>query len=161
VNEQVRADTIRLIGPDGDQLGIVSRDEALEEASNRELDLVEVAPDANPTVCKLLDYGKFKYRQKKKRQGQKHHRSRLKEMQIGLNTQEHDLAFKADQVREFLQDHDKVLVFMRLRGREKAHVGMALDTMAEFAQRFEDIAQIERGPERASAGRITMLLKPK
>jgi len=161
VNERVRADTIRLIGPDGDQLGIVSRDEALKEARERELDLVEVAPEANPAVCKLLDYGKFKYRQKKKNQGQKHHRARLKEMQIGLNTQEHDLSFKANQVRQFLEEHDKVLVFMRLRGREKAHVAMALDATADFAARFEDIAQVESGPDRASSGRITMLLKPK
>ena len=157
----MKARLVRLIGPDGDQLGIVSRDDALEEANERELDLVEVAPDADPPVCKLLDYGKFKYRQKKKRQSQKHHKARLKEVQIGLSTQEHDLSFKADRVREFLKDHDKVLISMRLRGREKAHGEQAMDTMREFASRFEDVGQVESGPERQSAGRLTMLLKPK
>jgi translation initiation factor IF-3 len=150
-----------LIGPDGNQLGIVPREEALKKAEEDEMDLVEVAPEADPPVCKLLDYGKFKYRQKKKRQGQKHHRARLKEIQIGLTTQEHDLAFKADRVREFLQDHDKVMISMRLRGRQKAHVSQALETMADFAGRFEDVGQIEKGPERSGAGRVTMLLKPK
>lgn len=152
---------MRLIGPEGNQLGIVSREDALEKANERELDLVEVAPDADPPVCKLLDYGKFKYRQKKKRQSQKHHKAKLKEIQIGLSTQEHDLKFKADRVREFLNDHDKVMISMRLRGREKAHGDQAMDTMREFAGRFEEVGQVESGPERQSAGRLTMLLKPK
>ncbi len=150
-----------MIDPDGNQVGIIPRKEALEQASERELDLVEVAPEANPPVCKMLDYGKFKYRQKKKRKSQKHHRARLKEMQIGLTSQEHDLSFKADRVREFLEEHDKVMLTMRLRGREKAHVDLALEKMNDFYERFEDLAQVESGPERAGAGRITMLLKPK
>ncbi len=161
MNERVRAETVRLIGPDGDQLGIVSRKDALNEAGERELDLVEVAPNADPPVCKLLDYGKFKYRQKKRRQGQKHHRARRKEIRIGLTSQEHDLGFKADRVREFLAEHDKVMISMQLRGREKAHGTLAMETMQEFASRFDDIAQVEKGPERSSVGRVTMLLKPK
>ncbi len=161
VNERVTAPMVRLVGQDSDQLGIVSRDDALKKAREMELDLVEVAPNADPPVCKLLDYGKFKYRQKKKRQGQKHHRARLKEVQIGLATQEHDLAFKADRAREFLKEHDKVMVSMRLRGRERARSDMAMETMREFADRLTDVGQMERGPERQSAGRMTMLLKPK
>jgi translation initiation factor IF-3 len=112
-------------------------------------------------VCKLLDYGKFKYRQKKKRHGQKGHRSRLKEIRIGLNTDPHDLAFKAGRVKEFLQEHDKVQITMRLRGRQRAHGDLALEHMAEFAARFEDVAKVERGPERGSAGQVSLLLKPK
>lgn len=152
---------VRLIAPDGDQLGIISRDDALKEAHERELDLVEVAPEADPPVCKLLDYGKFKYRRKKKLQGQKHHKAKLKEIRIGLNSQEHDLAFKADQVREFLQEHHKVMVTMRLRRREKAHGDQALQNMQEFAERFEDVGTIEKGPVRVGAGRVQMLLKPR
>ena len=152
---------IRLVGPEGAQLGILSRDDALSKAHELELDLVEVAPNADPPVCRLLDYGKFKYRQKKKKTGQKHHRARLKEVQIGLTTQEHDLEVKAARVRAFLQEHDKVMVSMRLRGRQRAHTNLAMQHMGEFAGRFEDVAQIERPPERASAGRVTMLLKPK
>jgi translation initiation factor IF-3 len=142
-------------------LGILSRDDALAKAREAEVDLVEVAPNADPPVCRLLDYGKFKYRQKKKKQGQKHHKARLKEIQIGLTTQEHDLDFKAGRVRQFLAEHDKVMVSMRLRGRQRAHTTLALEQMAEFAQRFEDVAQVERGPERASASRVTLLLKPR
>jgi len=161
VNERIRAEAVRLIAPDGSQLGIVNLAKALEEARERELDLVEVAPEGNPPVCKLLDYGKFKYRQKKKLHTQKHHRARLKEIRIGFNSQEHDLAFKADRVREFLAEHDKVMITMRLRGRQRAYPNLALEHMTEFAGRFEDIAQIERAPTRAGYGRMTMLLKPK
>jgi len=125
------------------------------------LDLVEVAPEADPPVCKLLDYGKFKYRQKKKRHGQKHHRARLKEVRIGLSTGEHDLNVKANRVREFLKEHDKVVVTMRLRGRQRAHGDLALECMTEFARRFEDVAKLERAPERAGAGQLSMQLKPK
>ncbi|MCK4283748.1 MAG: translation initiation factor IF-3 [Candidatus Brocadiae bacterium] len=149
------------MGSEGDQLGIVSRDEALKLAQEKELDLVEVAPNADPPVCKLLDYGKFKYRQKKKKHGQKHRRTRLKGMKIGLNTGIHDLDFKAARVREFLQEHDKVEVFMQLRARQKAHGDLAVEHMNEFAARFEDIAKVERGPQRSGPGRVTILLTPK
>ena len=161
INEQVRAQTVRLVNADGSQLGIVAREEALNQAGEMELDLVEVAPDADPPVCKLLDYGKFKYRQKKKRHAQRHHRARLKGMRIGLSSDEHDLAFKAARVREFLQEHDKVDIYMQLRGRQRAHADLALERMAQFASRFEDIAKIERGPQRSGPGRVTMLLTPK
>ncbi|MHC4481434.1 MAG: translation initiation factor IF-3 [Planctomycetota bacterium] len=152
MNEAVRADTVRLVDSEGNQLGIISRDDALKKATERELDLVEVGPTADPPVCKLLDYGKFKYRQKKKRHGQKHHRSRLKGMRIGFSSDEHDLSFKAERVREFLQEHDKVEVYMQLRGRQRAHGDLALQHMNEFAARFEDIAKIERRPSRAAQG---------
>jgi translation initiation factor IF-3 len=161
VNDEIRAKTVRLVDNHGEQLGIMPLAEALEKASERELDLVEVAESAKPPVCKLMDYGKFKYRQKKKRQHQKSHRSRLKEIRIGLNTDDHDLKVKADRVTGFLKDHDKVQVTMRLRGREKAHGDLALENMADFAERFEEVAQIERGPERTGAGQISLLLKPK
>ena len=152
---------VRLIGPNGDQLGIVSVTDARARAAELELDLVQVAPQAEPPVCKLLDYGKFKYRQKKKKHGQKHHRARLKGMRIGLSSDEHDLSFKAEQVREFLKEHDKVEVYMQLRGRQRAHGDLAVESMVEFAKRFEDIAKLERGPTRAGPGRVSMLLSPK
>jgi len=161
LNEQIKANTVRLVGPDGNQLGIVSREEALKQAAERDLDLVEVAPDADPPVCKIFDYGRFKYRQKKRKQAQKHHRARLKGMRIGFNSEEHDLSFKAARVREFLREHDKVEVWMQLKGRQRAHADLAVQHMAEFAARFEDIAKIERGPQRSGPGRISMLLTPK
>ena len=152
---------VRLVGEDGAQLGIVPRADAIKLAQEKELDLVEVAPQAEPPVCKLLDYGKFKYRQKKKTQGQKHHRSQLKEIQIGMATAEHDLEVKAAHVRTFLADHDRVTITMRLKGRERAHVDIALAHMTQFGQRFEDVAKVETAPEHAGSGRITMLLTPK
>jgi translation initiation factor IF-3 len=152
---------VRLVFEDGEHVGIVSRDEALKRAREREQDLVEIAPDADPPVCKVLDYGKFKYRQKKRKQKQKRSKSELKEIRIGLSTEEHDLHFKADRVREFLEDHNKVLISMRLSGREKAYGDQAKDRMSEFGQRFEDVGKVERRPTRESAGRVTMLLTPK
>ena len=123
------------------------------------MDLVEVAPDADPVVCKLLDYGKFMYRQKK-RERQKHHRSQMKEIRIGPDTQVHDLNFKAERILEFLREHDKVLVSMILKGRHAAHGDLALEHMRVFAERFEDTAKLERPPTRERANRITMLLAP-
>jgi translation initiation factor IF-3 len=161
VNDQIKAKMVRLVFDDGEHVGIVPREEALEKASAHDQDLVEIAPDAEPPVCKVLDYGKFKYRQKKKRQKQQKSKSKLKEIRIGLNTESHDLNFKADRVREFLNDHNKVLVSMRLSGREKAHGDQAKDKLSEFTERFVDIGKIERRPTRESAGRITTLLSPK
>ncbi len=161
LNDQIRVETVRLIGADGAQLGIVACEDALKQAQELEVDLVEVAPQADPPVCKLLDYGKFKYRQKKKRAGQKHHRARLKEIRIGLTTDEHDLAFKAGRVRTFLADHDRVIISMRLRGRQRAHGDLALEHMIEFAARFEEEAKVESGPTRSSAGQLTMMLAPR
>ena len=120
-----------------------------------------MAQRADPTDCKHLDYGKFKYRQKRRRQTQKHHRARLKGMRIGFASDEHDLAFKAARVRDFLQEHDKVEVFMILRGRQRAHGDLAVEHMKEFAARFEEVAKVERGPSRSGPGRVTMLLSPR
>ncbi|NLW51073.1 MAG: translation initiation factor IF-3 [Candidatus Brocadiaceae bacterium] len=152
---------VRLIGVDGVQLGIISLEDALKKAEEDGMDLVQVAPQGDPPVCKLLDYGKFKYRQKKKRQTQKHHRSRLKGMRIGFASDDHDLSFKAERVREFLKEHDKVEIFMVLRGRQRAHMDLAVENMKEFATRFEDIAKTEKSPTRAGPGRVSMLLIPK
>ncbi|MFW5922880.1 MAG: translation initiation factor IF-3 [Planctomycetota bacterium] len=161
INERIKSDMVRLVYEDGEHVGIVSRDEAIKRAQEQDKDLVEVAPDADPPVCKVLDYGKFKYRQKKRRQKQKQSKSELKEIRIGLATEEHDLGFKADRVREFLEDHNKVLISMRLGGREKAYGDEAKEKLREFAERFDDVGKIERPPTRESAGRITTLLSPK
>ena len=136
-------------------------EEAQRLAGEAEVDLVEVAPQAAPPVCKLLDYGKFKYHQKKKRHSQKGHRSKLKEIRIGINTDPHDLDFKAERVREFLKEHDKVQVTMRLKGRQRGQGDLAIEHMARFAARFDEVAKIENGPARSSAGQVNLTLKPK
>lgn len=132
-------------------------EQALSAAVEKELDLVEVAPRADPPVCRLLDYGKFKYRQKKK-QRQKHHKAQLKEIRIGIKTAEHDLQFKADRIKGFLEEHDGVTVTLRLKGRERAHGQLAREKLAEFVKRFEDIAKIERNPTWHSSSCISIML---
>lgn len=161
VNDRIKAAMVRLVLESGEHVGIVSREEALRKAEELAMDLVEIAPDADPPVCKVLDYGKFKYRQKKRSQQQKHHGSELKEIRIGLTTEQHDLDFKANRVIEFLQDHNKVLISMRLAGRQKVHSDEAMGRMQAFAARFEQAGKVERPPTREGAGRITMLLMPK
>lgn len=151
---------VRLVLDDGKGTEVVTREEGLQRAQAQELDLVEVAPDADPPVCKLLDYGKFKYRQKK-RTKQTHRHPQAKTIRIGPKSEEHDLNFKADRVREFLGEQRKVLITMRLAGRQIAHGQMALEHVKEFGGRFMDIAKIERDATRESAGRISMLLTPK
>ena len=160
VNERINAKMVRLVLVDGQHVGIVTREEALQRAKEDQMDLVELARDADPPVCKLLEYGKFKYRQKK-RQRQRHHKSQMKEIRIGPETQEHDLNFKADRIREFLKEHDKVLISMTLSGRHKLHAGLALEHMRVFAERFEDLAKLERSPTRERANRLSMLLAPR
>ncbi len=160
VNERIKANEVRLVLEDGQQAAIVKREDALQMAEQNGLDLVEVAPDADPPVCKLLDYGKFKYQQKK-RLRQKHHRSQIKEIWIGPETQEHDLAFKAKHVRQFLQERHKVRVTMRLSGRHRVHGDLALEHMLAFGQRFEDLAKVEQPPKRESSSRVSMVLCPR
>ena len=161
VNERINAKMVRLVTDDGEHIGIVPVEEALSRAQETGKDLVEIAPDADPPVCKVLDYGKFKYRQKKRQHKQKHHKSELKEIRIGLTTEEHDLQFKANRVKEFLEDHHKVLISMMLSGREKAHGQDALEQMRSFGERFLEIGKVERPPRRESSGRVTMLFTPK
>ena len=160
VNERIKAAMVRLVTSEGEHLGIISREEALTKARNDGLDLVEVAPEADPPVCKIMDYGKFKYR-KQKKQHQAHHRSQLKEIRIGFGTEEHDLAFKAKHVREFLEKHDRVMISMRLKGRQQAHGDLGLARMMEFAKRFEDICKVETPPRIERPSRVSMLLAPK
>ncbi len=152
---------VRLVLENGEHVGIVSREEALQRAEESALDLVEIAPQADPPVCKVLDYGKFKYQQKKRSQYHRHHKSERKEIRIGLVTEEHDLAFKATRVQEFLRERHKVLISMRLSGRQKAHRDHAREQMQAFAARFEEDGKVERPPTWEGAGRITMLLTPK
>lgn len=159
VNKRIKAKEVRLVDQEGEQIGIVSREDALEKADEANLDLVEVAPDASPPVCRLLDYGKFRYQQQKKEK-QSQQRTQVKEVRIGLTTEEHDLNTKAKQIRRFLDDGDRVVISMRLSGREKAHEDMAMESLSEFGQRFTDIAKYEKKPHRDHPSRLSMMLAP-
>ena len=151
---------VRLIVGDGEHKGIVSLEEAMQCAAERGMDLVEIAPEAEPPVCKLLDYGKFKYRRSKKLH-QKHHRSQLKEIWIGPKTEGHDLDFKAGRIRQFLGERHKVRITMRLKGRYKAHGSTALETLRTFGAQFAELAKVEVAPTRENAERLSMLLSPR
>jgi translation initiation factor IF-3 len=152
---------VRLIGQDGAQLGVVSCEEALARAEQEGLDLVEVAPTAEPPVCKIMDYGKFKYQQKKRQHSaKKHHQPQTKEIRLRLKTEEHDLLLKVKHAREFLEKGDRVLVSLMLRGREMAHADLAKKVVEHFAEELLDFVKIERHPS-IDRNRISMVLAPR
>lgn len=122
LNEQIRISPVRVIDQHGDQLGIIPTKEALDKARQAELDLVEVAPDAKPPVCRIMDYGKFRYEKSKKQSRQKTHQVKLKEIRVRPKTGEHDIEFKIKKAIDFLNHKDKVQVTVLFRGRELAHI---------------------------------------
>jgi len=161
INERIFAKTVRLISESGEQLGLITIDQALEAARRAGLDLVEVAPDAEPPVCRIMDYGKFKYRQKKKtHQGQKRHTAQLKELRLRPKTDEHDLLIKVRRAREFIARKDKVLVNLLFKGRERAHVDVGRAVLERFMAEMQDIAKVEQAPKLEGA-RMAMVFAPK
>lgn len=162
INEQIRATEVRLVGENGEQLGIMNLSEAKKIAEDKDLDLVEISPNANPKVCKIMNYGKFKYEQVKreKEAKQKQKVAELKTLRIGLNISEHDMDYRAKQVREFIAEGSKVKANMMLRGRQNAYEQNGIDTLKSFAEKVGDVAVIEKAPFRE--GRfINMILAPK
>lgn len=149
MNERIKAPEIRVIGSDGKMLGILSPREALEIAENEGLDLVEVAPDAKPPTCKILDYGKYLYEQKKKAQESKKKQVQvqIKEIQVRPRTDQHDIDTKLRKSRKFLLDGDKVRLNMRFRGREMAHKEVGRKLLMGMVKDLEDIAVVEIEPK--------------
>jgi translation initiation factor IF-3 len=149
VNDQIRAKKVRLIDNEGEQIGIKSFEEANQMAIDRGYDLVEVAPQANPPVCKIMDYGKYKYEQAKKRQKQKKNQNvmKVKEVQMGVKIQDHDFNVKLKQARRFLNDKNKVKVRIRFRGREMVHKDLGYDLMDRLKEETSDIGKVESGPK--------------
>ncbi len=135
---------MRLIGHDGAQLGVVDTKDAQKRAQEAGLDLVEVAPLERPPVCRIMDYGKFKYQQKKKQQ--KHTGGLLKGVRLSPKIQEHDLLIKAEQAKKFLGRGDKVMVSMMFRGREMAHIDIGREVMAKFVTQLGEAAKVEKAP---------------
>lgn len=153
---------VRLIGPDGDQLGIVPTDQALERAREHGLDLVEVAPNSRPPVCRILDYGKFKYELAKRDRlaKKKQHSFHLKEMRYRPKIDDHDFNFKTRHVREFIESGSKVKVFVMFRGREMAHTEFGRKILDRVTKELEDISQIENEPK-LEGRTMAMILGPK
>jgi translation initiation factor IF-3 len=160
VNDQIRVSPLRVIGEKGEQLGILERDEAINLASEAGLDLVEVAPNDRPPVCRIMDYGKFKYRQSKRTHKGRHHEVHMKEIRIRPKTQAHDRDFKIQQARSFLENGDKVTVNMLFRARELSHLDYAQQNMLAFVEQLADVAKVERGPDRLGR-RMILILTPK
>ena len=163
INDQIKISPLRVIGVDGEQLGIIERDEALKIAGDAGLDLVEVASNVRPPVCKIMDFGKFKYEQSKKshKSRAKSHEVRLKEIRIRPKTEAHDRDFKIRQARAFLEDGDKVMVNMLFRGRELSHLDYAQQNMQAFVDELGDVSTVERGPSREGRRMILILLPNK
>ena len=148
INEEIRAKEVRLIDADGNQLGIVSIQEAMEKAHEAELDLVNISPNAAPPVCRIMDYGKYRYDQQKreKEAKKKQKTTEVKEMRLGIFTEEHDLDTKAKHVQEFLNEGDKVKVTIRFRGRELAHTDLGYDVLQEVLKRLTSAYVVEKAP---------------
>jgi translation initiation factor IF-3 len=162
MNEGIRVREVRLIDADGNQKGIVPTFEALQMARDAGLDLVEVAPQAQPPVCKLLDYGKYKFElEKKVRESRKHQKQvRIKEIRMQPKIDEHDLEFKTRHIQEFLDEGDKVKVTVRFRGRELAHTELGKDVLDRILQMLGDSFLLEKAAQ--MEGRtMSLLLNPK
>jgi translation initiation factor IF-3 len=160
INEQIRISPIRVVAADGEQLGIIPTEEALSRALEENLDLVEVAPNERPPVCRIMDYGKFKYQQKKRQHKSHAHQAKNKEIRVRPKTGQHDLEVKINRARAFLEHRDKVIVSVIFRGREMAHVDEGQRVMNELIGGVGDIAKVESGPSRHGK-RIVCTLAPK
>ena len=162
INEQIRDKEIRLIGTNGEQLGIMSSRDAMKLAEEAGLDLVKIAPTANPPVCKIVDYGKFKYEQvRKEKEARKKQRTiEIKEIRLSPNIDTNDLNTKVNAARKFLSKGDKVKVTLRFRGREMAHMNNSKHILDDFAQSLSDIAVIEKAPK-VEGRSMTMFLTEK
>lgn len=162
VNREIRAKEVRVIGPDGDQVGIIPTYKALAVAGDHGLDLVEVSPNANPPVCKIMDYGRYKYEQTKKKQEAKRKQStfQVKEIKVRPKTGEHDLNTKIGHIKKFIGKKDKVKVTVMFRGREITLTHMGIEILEKIAEVTQDVAIVEQQPK--MEGRtMAMILAPK
>ena len=149
VNEKIRAREIRLVDNDGEQIGVMPLKKGMTIAEEKGLDLVEVAPQAKPPVCKVMDYGKYKYEQAKKAKEAKKNQNvmKTKEVQMSVKIEEHDFNVKLDMARRFLNNKNKVKVRIRFRGREIAHKEIGYDLMDKFAEELEDLGRVSSKPQ--------------
>ena len=149
INEQIRDREVRLIGPDGEQVGVVSAREAQKIADEAGLDLVKIAPNAKPPVCKVIDYGKYRYElaRKEKDAKKKQKTVELKEIRLSPNIEANDLNTKMNAARKFLAKGDKVKITLRFRGREMAHMNNSKHILDDFAENLSDVAVVEKAPK--------------
>ena len=162
INEQIRDKEVRLIGENGEQLGVMSSREAMRMAEEAGLDLVKIAPTAKPPVCKIVDYGKFSYEQirKEKEAKKKQKTIEVKEIRLSPNIDTNDLNTKTNAARKFLTKGDKVKITLRFRGREMAHMNSSKHILDDIAQSLSDIAVVEKAPK-VEGRSMTMFLTEK
>ena len=161
INRQIRAKEVQLIGENGEKLGVISINEALEKAEEKNLDLVLVAPNANPVVCKIMNYGKYKFEQAKKEKEAKKKQKVLevKELRVTPNIEEHDFGFKSKNARKFLNDGNKVKITVRFRGREVNNSKAGEAVLNKFIEELEDISTVEKKPKLEGRNMFTILAK--
>jgi translation initiation factor IF-3 len=159
VNDRIRALEVRLIGADGENRGVVSPEQALELAEDTGLDLVEISPNASPPVCKIMDYGKFKYEQQKRESDARKKQKTIdvKEVKFRPNTDIHDYDVKMRNVTRFLESGDKVKVTLRFRGREMAHLNLGRDLLERVANDIKEIGKIENMPKMEGRQMVMMI----
>ena len=161
VNQRIRAHEVRLIGPNANQLGIFSIADALAKAQEEQLDLIEISPNAAPPVCKIMNYGKWRYEQGKREKDIRHHQQgmKTKEIQFRPNIDEHDLEVKIRHIREFLESKMRVRVLMCYRGREMSHQELGKQVIEKIVAEISDCGTLE-SPPRLQGKTIGLLLRP-
>lgn len=161
INHMIRLSPIRLIDQDGEQVGVTETHEAMRMAQEAGLDLVEISPEARPPVCKIMDYGKYKYELSKREQKSRTHAAELKEIRLGrsIKIDPHDVSIRVDQARRFLMAGHKVQITQRFRGREMAHRELGEERLFKICQDLNDVAKIEMAP-RGVGRAITLVLAP-
>jgi translation initiation factor IF-3 len=162
INEQIRDREVRVIGENGEQLGVMSTRDALKLAEEAGVDLVKIAPTAKPPVCKIVDYGKFKYEQtrKEKEAKKKQKTVEIKEIRLSPNIDTNDLNTKVNAARKFISKGDRVKITLRFRGREMAHMNNSKHILDDFAQALSDIAVVDKAPK-VEGRSMTMFLAEK
>ena len=162
INWEIKAPEVRVIDPDGKQVGVLPVKEAIRIAEERGLDLVEVAPNSQPPVCRIMNYGKYKYQQSKRTQEARKHQTviRIKEVKVRPRTEEHDFQFKLRHVKRFLDEGNKVKISILFRGREIAHPEFGKELLNRFVEGVKDVIVIEQSP-RLEGRNMVMILAPK
>ena len=162
INEQIRDNEIRVVSADGEQLGVMSAKEAQDIAYEKGMDLVKIAPKAQPPVCKIIDYGKYRYEQarKEKEAKKKQKTIEIKEVRLSPNIDENDLNTKVNAARKFIEKGNKVKVTLRFRGREMAHVQSSKQILDVFSERMADVAVVDKAPKMEGRS-MTMFLTEK
>lgn len=163
MNERIHSRVVRLISAEGEQLGIVPIKEAMGVATDAGMDLVEVAPNSDPPVCRVMDYGKFKYQASKRVQEtrKKTRTGQLKEIKLRPHTEDHDLGFKIRNIRKFLDNKNRVKVTIFFRGREMAYTNAGVELLKRVAEEIKDEGTVEQQPTQEARNRLTMLIVPK